>query len=118
MDKISNSVGKEIAGVTLLDSRLHFVFTDKTEVYVTDSGQDCCEMRYMTTDDDLSSFVGAKLLGLEIKDAPDTDVDGFVHEVQFLEIQTSKGVFTMANHNEHNGYYGGFCITVEENQDV
>ena len=115
MDKILNSVGKEIAGVTLLDSRLHFVFTDKTEVYVTDSGQDCCETRYMTTDDDLNSFIGTKLLGLEIKDAPDVDVDGFVHEVQFLEIQTSKGVFTMANHNEHNGYYGGFCITVEEN---
>jgi hypothetical protein len=114
MDKISNSVGKEIAGVTLLDSKLHFVFTDKTEVYVTDSGQDCCETRYMTTDDDLNSFVGTKLLGLEVKAAPDMDGADDVHEVQFLEIQTNKGVFTMANHNEHNGYYGGFYITVEE----
>jgi hypothetical protein len=111
---INKSVGKEIAGVTLLDSRLHFVFTDKTEIYITDSGQDCCETRYMTTDDELDSFVGAKLLGLEVKDVTDMDGVDDVHEVQFLEIQTSKGVFTMANHNEHNGYYGGFNITVEE----
>jgi len=113
MDKISKSVGKEIAGVTLLDSRLHFVFTDKTEIYITDSARFCCETRYMTTDDELDSFVGAKLFGLEVKDAPGMDdADGV--EVQFLEIQTSKGALTMVNHNEHNGYYGGFCITVEE----
>jgi hypothetical protein len=23
---------------------------------------------------------------------------------------TSKGALTMASHNEHNGYYGGFAI--------
>ena len=116
MDKISNSVGKEIAEVTLLDNKLHFVFTDKTEIYVVDDGQSCCEMRYMTTDDDLNSFVGAKLIGLEIKDAPyaEATCEDDVHQVQFLELQTNKGVFTMATHNEHNGYYGGFVITVEE----
>ena len=116
MDKISNSVGKEIAEVTLLDNKLHFVFTDKTQIYVVDDGQSCCEMRYMTTDDDLKAFVGAKLLGLEVKDAPDAKAtcEDYAHEVQFLEIQTNKGVLTMATHNEHNGYYGGFFITVEE----
>ena len=34
------------------------------------------------------------------------------HEVQFLEVKTSKGSFTMSSHNEHNGYYGGFSIEV------
>jgi hypothetical protein len=116
MDKITKSVGKEIAGVTLLDNRLRFVFTDKTEMYVVDDGQSCCEMRYMTTDDELDSFIGAKLLGLETKDAPyaKATCEDDTHEVQFLEIQTSKGALTMANHNEHNGYYGGFSVTVEE----
>lgn len=114
---VNKWVGKEIEGVTLLDNKLHFVFTDKTQIYVVDDGQSCCEMRYMTTDDDLKAFVGAKLLGLETKDAPYAEAtcdEDDVHEVQFLEIQTNKGVFTMATHNEHNGYYGGFFITVEE----
>jgi hypothetical protein len=33
-----------------------------------------------------------------------------VHEVAFLEVTTDRGVFQMKNHNEHNGYYGGFLI--------
>ena len=64
----------------------------------------------MRTDDNLEDFVGAKLLGAEIKEAPnEPDKDG-EHEVEFLEVQTDRGVFTMASHNEHNGYYGGFSI--------
>ena len=38
---------------------------------------------------------------------------GEKHEVQFLEIKTDRGVLTMANHNEHNGWYGGFWIVAE-----
>jgi hypothetical protein len=35
------------------------------------------------------------------------------HDIAFLLVQTSDGVFTMVNHNEHNGYYGGFLVTCE-----
>ena len=78
---------------------------------LADEGQSCCENRYMSTDDDLSDFIGGTLLDAEIKAAPDeTDEWGQVHEVQFLEVRTSKGSFTMASHNEHNGYYGGFYL--------
>jgi len=65
----------------------------------------------MRTDDDLTEFVGTKFLGVEIKEAPSIEGEyGEQHEVQFLEVKTDKGVFTMASHNEHNGYYGGFSI--------
>ena len=67
----------------------------------------------MRTDDNLDYYVGSKLLGFEIKEATIME-DGYgLHEIQFLEVRTSKGCFTMASHNEHNGYYGGFDIRVE-----
>jgi hypothetical protein len=64
----------------------------------------------MRTDDDLKEHIGGKLLRVALKDAPPVEEGGNVHEVQFLEIETTKGIFTMSNHNQHNGYYGGFYV--------
>jgi hypothetical protein len=36
-----------------------------------------------------------------------------VHETQFLIVDTTKGSFTIVNHNEHNGYYGGFGLVAQ-----
>lgn len=111
VDVFRASIGKEIKELTLgEDDALHFVFTDGTKMKLFDDGQSCCESRYMRTDDNLADYIGATLLEAEVKDAPDVEDDGEVHEVQFLEVKTSKGCFTMASHNEHNGYYGGFSI--------
>ena len=109
------AVGKTIAGLTLGDDdALHFVFEDGSRVKLYDDGQSCCESRYMRTDDNLTEYVGAKLLGAEIKEAPSIAAGYDEHEVQFLEVRTDRGVFTMASHNEHNGYYGGFLIVAAE----
>ena len=108
------SMGKTISGLTL-DEEGGFItidFSDGTNLRVADEGQLCCESRYMRTDDDMQHFIGAKLTGLEIKEAPNKQDEYGGHEVQFLEVQTDRGVFTMASHNEHNGYYGGFDITL------
>lgn len=35
------------------------------------------------------------------------------HKVQFLEVMANRGCFTMATHNEHNWYYGGFVVRIE-----
>ena len=108
------SMGKTISGLTL-DEEGGFItidFSDGTNLCVADEGQSCCELRYMRTDDDMQHFIGAKLTGLEIKEAPNEQAEYGDHEVQFLEVQTDRGVFTMASHNEHNGYYGGFYITL------
>ena len=113
VDAFKGAIGKTIAGLTLgTDDALHFVFEDGSKMKLFDDGQSCCESRYMRTDDNLAEFVGAKLLGAEIKEAPPVKVDDDYgeHEVEFLEVQTDRGVFTMASHNEHNGYYGGFSI--------
>jgi len=109
-----NAIGKEITALHLgEDNALHFAFGDGTRIRVLDNGQCCCEYRYMVTDDNLAQFIGATLLDGEVRDAPNEPDEDGNHEVQFLLITTSKGVFTMASHNEHNGYYGGFDITVK-----
>lgn len=114
-----NSVNKTIASVRLEDDALRFVFTDGTRMKMYDAGQSCCETRYMSTDDDLSQFTGAVLLDAEVRDAPDINEGGNdePNEVQFLVIVTDRGNFTMANHNKHNGYYGGFSIEVCDGDD-
>jgi hypothetical protein len=66
----------------------------------------------MRTDDTLTDYAGAELLDVSLEDAPDLEAGGESHEVQFLRVKTSKGMFVMSSHNEHNGYYGGFWIVV------
>lgn len=112
---VSDAIGKRIRSLSLGDDdALHFEMADGSKFKLYDDGQSCCESRYMRTDDKLSDFVGAMFTGAEIKDAPSVnDDDCGEHEVQFLEIKTDRGVFTMTSHNEHNGYYGGFLIRAE-----
>lgn len=108
---LQKALGKEIAGIRLEDDALHLDFADGYKIKIFDDGQSCCEDRYMQTDDDLPYFVGANFTDIAIKDGPTTTGEyDEKHEIQFLEITTNKGVFTMASHNEHNGYYGGFWI--------
>lgn len=103
--------GKTITSVALVDDALKFEFEDGSRLTLRDDGQSCCESRYMQTDDDLPYYVGAKFLNAEIRDGGSTESEyGDTHEIQFLVITTDRGTFSMASHNEHNGYYGGFWI--------
>ena len=105
--------GKTITDLRLgNDDALHFVFNDGSKIKLFDDDIQCCEKRYMVTDDNLSEYIGAKFLGIEVKPARAIDKGEAeeAHEVQFLEVQTTNGVFTMVSHNEHNGFYNGFVI--------
>lgn len=106
-----DAVGKTIKAARLDKewNAMRLDFTDDTGIKFFDDGQSCCEQRYMECADDLNAVVGAIFNGAEIKDGPTT---GDVHEIQFLQINTSNGPITCSNHNEHNGYYGGFAIVV------
>lgn len=110
VEAIQAALGKKIMKVSLEENELIFLFEDSTRLRVWDDGQSCCEDRYMRTDDDLTEYSGAALLDFELKTAPSIPDDYGDHEVQFLDVKTDKGVFQVANHNKHNGYYGGFYI--------
>jgi hypothetical protein len=110
------SIGKEIEDLILGEKELQLHFTDDSSLSIFDGGQSCCESRYMRTDDILTDHTGGILQNIVLKDAHNVGDDEYGgHEVQFLEIQTSKGILTISNHNEHNGYYGGFAIVLRYN---
>ena len=112
VDTFTEAMNKTITSLLLTENdALRFEFDDGSKMELFDDGQYCCENRYMRTDDDLDYYVGSKLLSAETKEGPSEDDQwGEPHDVEFLEVETSKGVFTMASHNEHNGHYGGFSI--------
>ena len=115
MDWIGKLADKEIKALGIVDNALLFTFADDTKMKLFDDQRCCCEKRYMHTDDDLSSFIGAELRGIEtrkgqVKYLPETQ--NGVQESEFLIVSTSKGQFTVVNYNEHNGYYDGFEIRV------
>lgn len=117
---IVESIGKTIASARLNKDadRLELRFVDGTGIYLKDEGQSCCENRYMSCDDDLADFTGATLSSVELRDAPSVDTQYDSHDVEFLAVITSNGEFTCANHNEHNGYYGGFWIKAGKLEEV
>lgn len=106
--------GRTITAAEMNDEKLLLSFDDGQRIGIWDNGQSCCESRYMTCDDDLQSLVGHKLLRIEAKPGPgESEGDyGDVHEQVFVEVGTDSGFITIANHNKHNGYYGGFGLTV------
>lgn len=110
----SKYVGKTITSVIFGDDeRIILSFTDSTKIAIFDGGQSCCEHRHMSTDDDLGTLVGGTLTHITERDGSDIESD-YVHEICFVEVGTNKGFITLVNHNEHNGYYGGFALRIQE----
>lgn len=114
---LKDSIGKEIKKLTIGGDCLNIEFSDNSKIEIYDGAQSCCEHRYMNTDDELHHFNGSRLLGASTRDGGTTDDDNDVKETEFLIVDTSKGSFTVANYNEHNGYYGGFHIKVKKVKD-
>jgi hypothetical protein len=104
------ALGQPIARVFVLDDILRVVFAGGDKLFIWDGDDQCCEHRYMTTDDELDTFVGAKLVGIEVVDGPDIPFEDGVHEQTFVKLETTMGTITLVTHNEHNGYYGGFDV--------
>lgn len=101
-----------IRKVELRDNKLCFELSPGT-LTLWDDGQECCEDRYLTCDDDLSYYNGAELYGFKLRQVLEQKEEYQVHEIGFVIVTTSKGEFTLCTHNEHNGYYGGFSLKVD-----
>lgn len=110
VNSIEAAKGKEVASVEIDDNNLSIAFVDGSSIKLYDDAQSCCESRYMNCDDDLNSLVGGRLLSFELLPADGEDSDWGCHDMQFLRVMTDKGDIRVTNHNEHNGYYGGFGI--------
>ncbi len=107
--------GMTITRAEIIDQELQIDFAEGKRIAIWDNGQCCCENRFMSTDDEPASLIGGKLLHITAKEGPVLDKDNYdCHEQIFVEIGTDKGLITIVNHNEHNGYYGGFGLSITE----
>ena len=113
-DFIAGLNERTIADIRMEEDHTLLIEMDNGDlIEIEDQGQQCCEWRYMTTDDDLAYFIGSDLIDIEIRDGGNSHSGcGEMDELQFLVITTALGVFTIENHNEHNGYYGGFNVVI------
>lgn len=94
---------------------VRITFADGVTVRIWDNGRSCCENRYMTCDDSLSDLNGKTLAEINVKPGSETRDDYAEHEIAFLEIKTTDGTsVSFTTHNEHNGYYGGFGLSIDE----
>ena len=79
---------------------------------VVDNEQDCCESwGYLTSEDNLSEFIGAQLLDVTVTDEVlNTKVlepnSLQAEDCVFVTFQTDRGAFQLVAYNQHNGYYG------------
>lgn len=102
------------------------VETDKHVYYVLiDNGQSCCESwGYISSEDDYSQFINAKLLEVNLTDkalnkkyVEDSEYyDGTEGGIQFVDFVTDRGVFQLAVYNAHNGYYGHGILIAKDNE--
>jgi len=76
------------------------------------NSQSCCEnWGYFMSEDNLSDFVDAEFIKLEITDTclntkKLDDEDLHYANTMFVNIFTSKGMLQFVAYNSHNGYYG------------
>lgn len=91
---------------------LIITFDDESYLKLWDDGQSCCESRYMHSEDELDFqyHKGAVFRFCEVVKGSEQEDQYGIHETEFCNILTSKGVIQLVCHNEHNGYYGGFSL--------
>ena len=111
--------GRVIRSITLLDDSLTFRF-DNARLILSDRRPDCCEYRYLRTDDDLHQFIGASIIDMGVSETPQEEiieprrnVENPYHTAQFLRVLTTQGVLVISVHNDHNGYYEGITLRGE-----
>lgn len=107
--EIKQFSGKRINYISLDSDAVIINFIDGSVIRFTNY-QSCCESRYFQTDDNLDYYRDCDFYDIEINGSESEDSDYGCHDIGFFDIRTSNGVLTFANHNEHNGYYGGISL--------
>lgn len=101
----------------------YYVITDKQTIkFGIENMQNCCERwGYLTTNDDLSEFEGASLLGVKVVDTAlnekkISDLELYEEETDtmFVNFETDKGTLQFVAYNQHNGYYGHDVLLLSE----
>ena len=116
-DEADKYYGKIRKSAEMNEEKVTIEFEDGIKIELTDEGQSCCEYRYISCDDDVNRIIGSELVKIEIKKTEEKEEDYEIHEMAFVDIQTNQCFITFCTHNEHNGYYGGFILSLKEVQE-
>jgi hypothetical protein len=116
-EEIAEHVDSRIIKATLANDRLYLYLAHGVQLIISDNAQSCCERRYMVCDDNVQDLVGSMLKDIELRDGgkEETGNENDLHETSFVHVITDTGSVVLCTHNEHNGYYGGFGIEIEQN---
>lgn len=117
-------VGKVIKEIEIVKSReyiyelntLLIKLEDGSVLKINDEEGQCCEIRYMACDDNLSSLNGEVLVKIILEDGILCSIGnegGVFTECAFIKIFTDKNSITVKNYNIHDGYCSGFLIKEE-----
>lgn len=99
----------------------YIIKTDQQTIKIgISNSQSCCEnWGYLTTNDDLQEFVGAKLTAIKLVDTalnvkPIEDHDLYEPSLMFVNFATDRGTMQLVAYNDHNGYYGHDAVVISE----
>jgi len=106
--------GRTITRAFANERQIKLTLDNEVTICLTDAGQSCCEYRYMTIEDNIEDLVGKKLTEISVREGGTREAEYDVHDIYFLHIKAEDECLVVANHNEHNGYYGGFDLTLTE----
>lgn len=109
----SDYYGRKIVTASLDNDEIKLGFDDNVTIRIWDDGQSCCESRYITCDDDIKDLIGKKLTKIEVKNHKEETGEYEEHEMAFVEINAEGSSITFCTHNQHNGYYGGFGLSLD-----
>jgi len=103
------------------------VTNNQTIKLLISNGQSCCEeWGYFLSDDILTEYIGAELIGISLVDdqfmtkavpkklSSEEDGYGGGTFVMFVNLETSKGLLQFAAYNSHNGFYGHDAYIISE----
>lgn len=89
--------------------------TERELILAIEDGQSCCESwGLISTEDDLTGFIGANIKDIVITEGNLTSglterlSEDYISsdETEFITLETNKGTLQFAVYNLHNGYYG------------
>lgn len=99
----------------------YIITTNKQTIKVGISNdQSCCEnWGYLTTNDNLSEFVGATLVSIATVDTALNvkaikEADLYEPNMMFVNFSTDRGTMQLVAYNDHNGYYGHAAVVISE----
>lgn len=114
---IGSCLGKTIKLIQV-EPNLTIYFTDDVMLTMWDDNWQCCEKRWLHSDDNPADLVGATLMDIQMEEGVDDEGEVHIVESQFIRILTDKAPFVVTAYNQHTGAYAGIVVKAKVSQGM